>query len=501
VDREVVFSMREIALTYPSLALLIGYLLVVGVLCVYGLHRYWLVALYLRRRNRVGPRAERLSQVPRVTVQLPMFNESAVAERVIEAAATMDYPPELLEVQVLDDSTNECREIARACCERLRGTGKNVKYIHRENRSGYKAGALEAGLHVAEGEFLAIFDADFVPPRELLLKMVHEFADERVGMVQARWTHLNRGDSLLTEAQAMFLDGHFVVEQTARAAGGRWFNFNGTAGLWRKSCIVDSGGWQHDTLTEDTDLSYRAQLQGWTCVYLPQVECPAELPPTVSAFMGQQHRWNKGLTQTAIKLLPTILRSKASLGRKIEAWFHLTSPCVHLLMLVLVLIVLAVAMTPMEVPSTGALPLMLVGFGFLALGTVAASTFYVASQSVQGLSIVRTLLMLPALMAIGIGVTVVNSRAVIEAICGRHSPFIRTPKFNGGRRADLDPAARRRGWKVPSGVVELVLGALLLGALAMSLNQPVVLIGAPFLAMFAIGYVVIGVGALRGARR
>jgi cellulose synthase/poly-beta-1,6-N-acetylglucosamine synthase-like glycosyltransferase len=487
-------AMNDFVAAVLAWALIAAYLLVVSIICVYGVHRWWLLWTLARSRRVVVP--EMTGRLPSVTVQLPMFNEAVVAERVIEAAAGIDYPRELLEIQVLDDSTNECAAIARACCDRLRAGGTNVAYLHRDDRTGFKAGALESGLHVAKGELLAIFDADFVPPADMLRRIVPEFADENVGMVQARWTHLNRDDSILTRAQAMLLDGHFVIEQTARARAGRWFNFNGTAGLWRKACIVDAGGWQHDTLTEDTDLSYRAQLRGWMCRYRPDIECPAEVPPTVRAFLSQQHRWNKGLIQTAKKLLGTILKSDAPLGHKVEAWFHLTSPLVHLLMLLLITLIALTSLAPLTLPGLPEWPWMMLGILFLVLGTVAASAFYVASQRQQGRSLVGTILMLPVLMAVGAGVSVANSRAVIEALAGLQSPFVRTPKFNGSRRGDLDPAAKRKGARVPTGSIETVLGVLLVVGAAVSFNEPVVLASAPFVMIFAAGYLCIGVGAL-----
>ena len=225
---------------------------------------------------------------------MPIFNEMYVVERLIDAVSRIDYPRGLLEIQVLDDSTDETQGIARAKVERLRKAGIDIHYLHRDNRQGYKAGALQEGLKVARGELVAVFDADFVPTPDFLLRSVHFFTDEKIGMVQVRWEHLNRDYSHLTQAQAIFLDGHFVIEHTARNRSGRFFNFNGTAGVWRKATIADAGGWQHDTLTEDLDLSYRAQLAGWQFVYLPEVVSPAEVPVEMNAFKSQQHRWAKG---------------------------------------------------------------------------------------------------------------------------------------------------------------------------------------------------------------
>jgi cellulose synthase/poly-beta-1,6-N-acetylglucosamine synthase-like glycosyltransferase len=260
------------------------YLTILGVIAVYGFHRYVLVYLYLKHRHDGYIPVGRFDSLPRVTVQLPMYNEDFVAERIIKAACQIDYPKEKLEIQVLDDSTDHSADIARKACEEMAALGHPIKYIHRGNRQGYKAGALAAGLLEAKGDYIAIFDADFIPPKDIFYNVVDYFTDPKIGMVQIRWDHLNRNASLLTKSQAIFLDGHFVIEHTARNRSGRFMHFNGTAGVWRRSTIDDAGGWQHDTLTEDLDLSYRAQLKGWQFVYLPQYAAPAELPPEIIGF-------------------------------------------------------------------------------------------------------------------------------------------------------------------------------------------------------------------------
>ena len=286
----------------------LGYVLVTSYVAIllavaaYGLHRYGLLYLYLKHRNHAFKPKSLFEDLPRVTIQLPMFNEDIVAERIIKATCQMDYPLDKLEIQVLDDSTDHSAEIARKTCEECASRGFPVRYIHRDNRSGYKAGALEHGLSTATGELVAIFDADFVPPADMLRNTVHYFTDSKVGMVQVRWDHLNREASLLTRSQAIFLDGHFVIEHTARNRSGRFMHFNGTAGVWRKDTIRDAGGWQHDTLTEDLDLSYRAQMKGWQFVYLPEYSAPAELPPEMCGFKQQAHRWTKGSVQTCMKM-------------------------------------------------------------------------------------------------------------------------------------------------------------------------------------------------------
>ena len=291
-------------------ALVLIYVSILGIVALYGLHRYLLVYLYFKHRHDGYEPLGQFDELPRVTVQLPMYNEDMVAQRIIEATCQIDYPLDKLEIQVLDDSTDHSAQIARLTCERCAAQGYPVKYLHRENRSGYKAGALAEGMEKASGEFIAIFDADFVPPRDMLYNVLDYFTDKKVGMVQVRWDHLNRNASLLTKSQAIFLDGHFVIEHTARNRSGRFMHFNGTAGVWRRQTIDNAGGWEHDTLTEDLDLSYRAQLKGWQFVYLPQFCAPAELPPEMIGFKQQAHRWTKGSVQTAIKLLPRVLRSR-----------------------------------------------------------------------------------------------------------------------------------------------------------------------------------------------
>src|ERR1019366_2642182 len=255
-----------------------------------GAHRYWLVYLYYKhKKNKTTepPAHFPFDELPRVTVQLPIFNEQYVVERLLDAVCRLDYPKQKLDIQLLDDSTDETVEVARILVERYAALGNPVVYLHRDNREGYKAGALEAGLKTAKGEFIVIFDADFVPPSDFLMKCIHHFTDPKVGMVQTRWTHINRNYSLLTQVEAILLDGHFVLEHSARSRSGVFFNFNGTAGMWRRSAIDEAGGWEHDTLTEDTDLSYRAQLKGWKFLYLQDVECPAELPVEMTAFKTQ----------------------------------------------------------------------------------------------------------------------------------------------------------------------------------------------------------------------
>src|ERR1700716_3533094 len=301
-----------------DLGLLIPYFIVLSLLAVYGAHRYILVYLYYKhRKNRTTEPAAYTEDLPRVTVQLPIFNEQYVVERLLDAVCKLKYPKEKLDIQVLDDSTDETIEVARSLVERYAALGNPITYHHRTNREGFKAGALAEGMKTAKGEFVAIFDADFTPPEDFLLRTIHHFSDPGIGMVQTRWTHINRNYSILTQVEAILLDGHFVLEHSGRARSGVFFNFNGTAGVWRRKAIEEAGGWQHDTLTEDLDLSLRAQLAGWRFIFLPDVVCPAELPVEMTAFKTQQARWAKGLVQTGKKILPRMLRSNAPWPTKI----------------------------------------------------------------------------------------------------------------------------------------------------------------------------------------
>src|SRR5262245_34069813 len=287
-------------MTLPQILILVVYFFVLSILAIYGWHRYYLVYLYMKNKGKVpvAPPLPASDQLPRVTIQLPIFNEMYVADRLIDAVCEMDYPRDRLEIQVLDDSTDETTGIAELAVRRHAARGFNISYLHRVDRTGYKAGALEAGLKEASGEFVAIFDSDFIPPADFLTRTLPHFStDPKIGMVQARWGHINQDYSLLTKIQSILLDAHFVLEHGGRNRAGCFFNFNGTAGIWRRAAIESAGGWQHDTLTEDLDLSYRAQLAGWRFVFLPDVVSPAEVPVEMNSFKSQQHRWAKGSIQ------------------------------------------------------------------------------------------------------------------------------------------------------------------------------------------------------------
>ena len=469
-----------------DVALLTPYFLVLIVLSAYGLHRYWLVFKYFRnKRHAARPPLERFEQLPRVTVQLPVYNERFVVERLVEAACRIEYPRHLLDIQVLDDSTDETVAVARGVVERYAALGHPVSYHHRDNRQGFKAGALAAGLEQARGEFIAIFDADFVPPPDFLHRTIHYFTDPGVGMVQGRWTFLNRNYSFLTQVQAILLDGHFVLEHGARYRSGCFFNFNGTAGVWRRRAIEEAGGWQHDTLTEDTDLSYRAQLRGWRFIYVPEIECPSELPVEMTAFKVQQARWAKGLIQTAKKLMWRIWTAPVPLHRKIEAWFHLTANLSYPLMIVLSALLLPAMIVRFY---QGWFQMLYIDLPLFLAAFLSVSSFYLTSQrELYPNNWKRTFCFLPFLMAMGIGLTITNARAVLEALLGIKSPFVRTAKYSietGGRRVRASQYRRRAGW-IP--FIEIVIGTYFAATVYYAIdNRNFATV--PFLLLFVLGY-------------
>ncbi|MBI3241195.1 MAG: glycosyltransferase [Chloroflexi bacterium] len=388
-------------------------------LALYGFNSLYLLWLYRRAATRVGP--PMLDVWPRVTVQLPLFNELHTVERLISAVAALDYPRHLLEVQVLDDSTDATTELAASLVARAQVNGLNIVHLHRAKRDGYKAGALAAGLTQAQGEFIAIFDADFVPPPDFLRRALPWFADPRAGCVQARWSHLNRNYSLLTQLQALGVDGHFVVEQTARARNGLFLNFNGTGGVWRRACIEDAGGWQGDTLTEDLDLSYRAQLKNWRIEFLPNVTVPAELPAQMTAYKNQQARWAKGSLQTARKLLWPLLRSPQPLAIKLEGALHLTAYLVHPLILLVMILSLPISFS--NSPMLRWIPLLMIS-------AVGPPLLFLAARTADGPTWPERLKLIPGLILLGIGLSLNNSNAALAGLLlpGRGA-FQRTPKF------------------------------------------------------------------------
>ena len=410
--------------------LLLGsYFAVLGIMAVYGLHRLFIVWLYTRYRRSAPLSPVAPEVLPSVTVQLPVFNERYVVEGLLAAVANIEYPRELLEIQVLDDSTDDTFLLVSERVARLRKEGLDIVHLHRAERVGFKAGALEAGLRRARGELICIFDADFLPPATILHQMLPHFADPRVGMVQARWEHLNREYSLLSRMQAIQLDAHFAIEHAARNRSGRFFNFNGTAGIWRRSAIEDAGGWQHDTLTEDLDISYRAQMKGWRFVYLNEVEAPAELPIEMRGFKNQRHRWTKGAVQTARKLLARIWSSDIPLPAKVEATFHLTANINYPLNLVLAALIVPAMILRLQFGSGSFLlldvPVFLIGTGSVCL-------YYLMAQRELGRASMAALVGLPLVMAIDASIALNNTVAVVEGFGREPGEFVRTPKFSLG---------------------------------------------------------------------
>ena len=483
------------ALAWLSWVVLAVYFFCLVVLACYGGHRWYLLALYLRYRRSGTPEPVPFAELPRLTVQLPIYNELHVVERLLEAVCALDYPHDRLEIQVLDDSTDDTSRLVAELVDRQRALGLDLAHVRRTDRRGYKAGALAAGHLRAKGELIAIFDADFVPCRDFARRLVHHFTDPSVGMVQARWGHLNPRYSALTRVQSIVLDGHFLIEHTARHRSGRFFNFNGTAGIWRRTCIDDAGGWGHDTLTEDLDLSYRAQLRGWRFVYVPEHVAPAELPVEMSAFKTQQHRWAKGSIQTARKLLPRVWRSELPLGTKIEATAHMTAYLGYVPMLVLTAVVVPAAFLRSELAASR---MLAVDLPLFVATTLAWTTSYAVAHREATGTWRGCLRWVTFLMAVGIGLSINNARAVVAGARRGLSEFRRTPKYNLGAGETL--ASRRyRGRVARDTWVELGIAAafaLAIGAAAAFGRWGLV----PFFALFLVGYGYTGLVTLVQAR-
>jgi cellulose synthase/poly-beta-1,6-N-acetylglucosamine synthase-like glycosyltransferase len=455
----------------PAETLTLGaYFFVLIVLAVYGWHRYYLVYLYMRYKDREPKAGPALDPLPVVTIQLPLYNEMYVADRLIDAVCRIDYPRDRLEIQVLDDSTDETRSIAETAVRRAAAEGLDIKYLHRTDRIGYKAGALEAGLKAARGEFVAIFDADFIPTPDFLMRLMPYFTGPRIGMVQARWGHINRDYSLLTRTQAILLDGHFVLEHGGRNRAGRFFNFNGTAGVWRRAAIDEAGGWQHDTLTEDLDLSYRAQLRGWRFVFVPDLIAPAEVPVEMNAFKSQQHRWAKGSIQTCRKLLPRILKSSLPFGVKAEAFFHLTANFNYILMCVLSILIFPSMVIRYNM---GWYEMLLIDVPLFFAATFSFCNFYVVCQREVHKDWIVRLKYVPFL------------------IFNKQSEFARTPKYRIEGDSDEWVDKRYHQSVAVQPLIELALGlyftATVFYALANQIYGTV-----PFLILFQVGFLYTG---------
>ncbi len=473
---------------------LIVYFGILTVLAIYGVYRVKQVSEFWRySKFPPKPKAEfPEDELPHVTVQLPLFNEMYVIERLVKAVTEIDYPRERLEIQVLDDSTDETVRIAGATVAKYAAQGFDIHYIHRDDRTGFKAGALENGMKTAKGSLIAIFDADFVPKPDFLRKLVHHFTDPIVGCAQMRWAHINGSYNLLTRLQTIMLDGHFVLEQTTRNRSGNFFNFNGTAGILRREAIEMSGGWQHDTLTEDTDLSFRAQLMGWRFVYLLDEEAPAEIPVEINAFKAQQRRWAKGVLQVWFKLYRRIWHAPLPLRVKLEMFFRLTGNISYPLMIVASFMQFPLLLVRY---NQGLYQLMVLDVPLLFFSTVSVVLFY--GSAVWYLDKSRSrLLHLPLVMALGIGLAFSNARAVLEALMGVKSDFVRTPKYRVEEGSDESwkrkKYKRKHGW-LPLLELSFALYFVLAIAYAIRMHMwgPIL-----FLLLFFFGYGYMGVMSL-----
>jgi cellulose synthase/poly-beta-1,6-N-acetylglucosamine synthase-like glycosyltransferase len=404
---------------------LISYFLSLTILFIFGCHGF--IMIFYHRKYRGNNPVEKDGFLPdaTVTIQLPLYNELYVVERLIQTVCEIDYPKDKMEIQVLDDSTDETSNIAAAIIKKKQDEGFDIIHVRRSSRKGFKAGALREGLKTAKGEYVAIFDADFIPHKDFLKRTLSFFNDDKVGMVQTRWEHLNGDYSILTKAQALALDGHFVIEQSVRNKAGFFINFNGTGGVWRKVCIEDAGNWQDDTLTEDLDLSYRAQLNGWRFVFLKDFTSPAELPSEINALKAQQFRWTKGAIETAKKVLPLVWKSKVPLRIKLQATFHLTNNLVFPFILLA-----AILNVPLVfIKNSGSHEVYFAVMSLFVLAFISSFMFYLYSQKDIRTDWRKKIVLFPLFMAGSMGFAVNNSRAVIEGLLNRKSEFVRTPKY------------------------------------------------------------------------
>jgi cellulose synthase/poly-beta-1,6-N-acetylglucosamine synthase-like glycosyltransferase len=470
------------------------YLIALLVLGIFSVEALYLVYKYLqgRKKKKLQPSVDHF---PQVTIQLPIYNEVYVAKRLIRAVCELEYPKDKLEIQVLDDSIDNTCQICREQVEFFGKAGFDIHYLHRQLRQGFKAGALQDALSVARGEFIAIFDADFLPQKDFLKKTIPFFKDEQVGMIQTRWEHLNEEYSFVTKAQAFGLAGHFAIEQNGRNAAGYFINFNGTAGIWRKSCIEDAGSWQADTLTEDLDLSYRAQLKGWKFLFLDDVVTPSELPAEINALKNQQYRWTKGAVETARKILPRLWKSKLPFSLKIHSTLHLTSNMSYPFLLILALLNLPFVIVKRNFPESSLYSII---FTFFAISFTASFIFYAVSQKSLYSDWKRRLLLFPVFMSGSMGFSVNNTKAVVEGLLKLSTPFIRTPKYkligrdgtihNKSYRPTLDKTV----------IVEIIMAIYSCSAIVLSLYYRELGI-LPFMLMFFIGYSLIGYLSIKHA--
>ncbi len=477
-------------------SILLIYFLSLSILFAFGLHGLVMIYYYHKTSKIIHSAPPIVSDFPLVTIQLPVFNEVYVIERLVRAVCEIDYPKEKLEIQLLDDSTDETVEVSRRLVKEFVDAGFDITHIHRIDRSGYKAGALKAGLEKAKGEFVAIFDADFVPNTDFLQKTIPHFQSTEVGMVQTRWEHLNEEYSFLTRAQALALDGHFVIEQQVRNKAGFFINFNGTAGIWRKSCIVDAGNWHADTLAEDLDLSYRAQLRGWRFVFLNDVTSPAELPADINALKTQQFRWTKGAVETAKKLLPNVWKSKLSLKVKLECTVHLTSNIVFPFILLVAMLNIPLVIIKNEV---GGFDKYFTLMSIFVLASISTFLFYLYAQRAIHLDWRRRLMLFPVFMAGSMGFAVNNTKAVFEALFGKKSEFKRTPKYRIVESGDSWQKKKYVQRKIGGAVIiELLFTLYFIFGIITSIYY-LEISAIPFQLMFLAGFGTVGALSLRHA--
>jgi len=474
---------------------LIGYFVSLSILFIFGLHGF--IMIYYHRKygyNNPVPKAI-VDENAIVTIQLPLYNEMYVAERLIKTVCEIDYPKDKMEIQVLDDSTDETTSIVAQIIDEKKKEGFDISHIRRGTREGFKAGALKEGMKIAKGEYIAIFDADFIPHKQFLKKTLSFFNDDKVGMVQTRWEHINGDYSIITKAQALALDGHFVIEQTVRNKSGFFINFNGTGGIWRKKCIEEAGNWRADTLTEDLDLSYRAQLIGWRFVFLKDFTSPAELPSEINALKAQQFRWTKGAVETAKKILPLVWKSKIPLRVKLQSTFHLTNNLVFPFILLA-----AILNVPLIfIKNSGSHELYFAIMSIFVMAFISSFLFYLYSQKDIRTDWRKKIVLFPLFMAGSMGLAVNNSRAVFEGLMNRKSEFVRTPKFKQVNEKDSWVGNKYLNKKLGfSVIVEAVLAVYcLIGVLASIYFLELASI--PFQLLFFLGFSFVSITSIKHA--
>ena len=475
--------------------LLTIYFIALTILFGFGIHGIVLLYYYRKTKLQDTQEVEQKGDWPLVTIQLPMFNELYVVERLIGSICEIDYPKDKLEIQVLDDSTDETQALAKKLCLEYEAKGFDISYIHRVDRTGYKAGALKEGLKIAKGEFVAIFDADFVPKKDFLKRTVPHFQNEKVGMVQTRWEHINGDESYLTKAQAIALDGHFVIEQQVRNKAGFFINFNGTAGIWRKDCIIDAGNWQADTLTEDFDLSYRAQLNGWKFKFLNDVTSPAELPADINALKTQQFRWTKGAVETALKLLPMVWKSKLKPKVKLECFIHLTSNIVFPFIILVAMLNIPIVMIKISTTGYDSVYSLM---SIFVLASISTFLFYMYGQKAIHLDWRKRILLFPVFLAGSMGLAVNNTKAVLEALVGKKTEFTRTPKDGDKAPKNTIKKKYRQNRVTLLVAVELLLTLYFVVGIGYSLYH-LEIAAIPFQILFLLGFGTVGLMSLRHA--